>query len=157
MDETTATSSGHRFRSISAYWLAGMVAVAIVGCGRKAETPRPQPYPVSGKVIFHGKPAAGFRIAFFPLKELPGPQFAPSATTDANGEFQLQSYQPNDGAPAGDYAVTFTWPQEVPNPDPADAPKIVDRLRGRFSDPKKSQFKVTVREGENALQPFNLK
>ncbi|HEX5470953.1 MAG TPA: carboxypeptidase regulatory-like domain-containing protein [Lacipirellulaceae bacterium] len=149
--------SGEGAWSRYCHQLLAILAV-LAGCNHKAKTPRPQPYPVSGKVLFQGKPAAGFRVAFYPIKELPGPQFAPSAMTDANGEFHLQSYQPNDGAPAGNYAVTFTWPQEVPNrDDPGDAPNIVDRLHGRFSDPKKSQLNVTVHKGENTLQPFNVK
>ncbi|HEX3598636.1 MAG TPA: hypothetical protein VHU84_00760 [Lacipirellulaceae bacterium] len=77
--------------------------------------------------------------------------------TDANGEYRLRSYEPDDGAPAGEYAVTFTWPQEEPGSDPADAPKRVDRLRGRYGDPKKTALKVTIHEGDNDLPPFDLK
>ena len=83
-------------------------------------------------------------------------QFAPSAVTDDNGEFRLQSYHPDDGAPVGEYAVTFTWPQHVNTGDESDPVPEVDQLRGLYSDPRKSRFKVTVREGENTLEPFVL-
>jgi len=129
----------------------------LAGCGSSVELPGPQPYPVKGTVVFQGKPAVGFHVAFFPVTEQSGPKFAPSALVDANGEFQLESYRLHDGAPVGDYAVTFTWPQELSSGDRDDAPLRVDRLRGRFSDPRRSQFKVTVHEGENTLEPFVLK
>jgi hypothetical protein len=138
-------------------WSFGLLAILwIEGCGGSPALPGPQPYPVQGQVTYQGKPAAGFRVSLFPLFEQSGPKFAPSALTDASGNFELQSYQPGDGAPPGDYAVTFTWPQDVPGPDPDDAPQQTDRLRGRFSDPERSQFKVTVHEGENVLEPFVL-
>jgi hypothetical protein len=127
-----------------------------VGCGK--QTPRgPQPYPVKGQVTFQGKPAAGFQVSFHPLFEQSGPKFAPSALTDENGQFALRSYQPGDGAPPGDYAVTFTWPQSVPGPDPDDALQLLDRLMGRYGNPQRSTFKVTVQAGENVLEPFALK
>lgn len=135
----------------------GMLTSALlVGCGEQAPS-GPQPYPVKGQVTFQGKPAAGFRVSFYPLFEQSGPKFAPSALTDENGQFALRSYQPGDGAPPGDYAVTFSWPQSVPGPDPDDAPQEVDRLKGRFGNPQQSAFKVTVQEGENMLEPFALK
>ncbi len=99
------------------------------------------------------QPAVGFRVVFHPLLEQEGPRFAPAGITDENGEFQLQSYRPNDGAPAGDYVVTFSWPQSISTEDPDDAPRQIDRLRGRYDDPRKSQFRVTVREGKNSLEP----
>jgi hypothetical protein len=126
------------------------------GCGKSAPD-RPQPAPVKGQVTFQGQPAAGFQVSFYPLFEQSGPKFAPSATTDSSGKFELRSYEPGDGAPPGDYAVTFRWPQAVPGPDPDDAPQQVDRLRGQFADPQRSQFQVTVHEGENVLEPFVLK
>jgi hypothetical protein len=108
-------------------------------------------------VTYQGQPAVGFRVSFYPLFEQRGPKFAPSALTDSSGRFELQSYQPGDGASPGKYAVTFTWPQGVSSGDPDDAPQIVDRLRGRLGDPDKSPYQVTVKEGENVLEPFVLK
>ena len=133
--------------------------VAWTGCGSgRAQSRGAQPFPVHGKVTYQGKPAAGFQVVFNPATPpQTGPVFAPSAIIDADGEYQLRSYEPGDGAPAGDYVVTFTWQQDVPGPDPGDAPKRIDRLKGRFGDARKSTFKVTVHEGENDLPPFNLK
>lgn len=134
------------------------LAIVIPGCGGgRAEVCGAKPYPVTGKVAYQGKPAAGFQVVFNPVTEQNGPRFAPSGTTNDNGEFHLRSYQADDGAPPGEYAVTFTWLQPVPGPDPGDAPRQIDRLRGRYSDPTRSVFKVSVHEGDNTLEPFTLK
>jgi hypothetical protein len=132
-------------------------ALVAAGCGKKVTRDLPKPFPVHGKVTYGGKPAQGFRVSFHSLGEHQGPAFAPSAVTDANGEFRLQSYQPGDGAPAGEYAATFEWLQDVNKSDPVDGPRMVDRLQGKFNNPSASTFKATVLEGENELSPFDLK
>ena len=76
--------------------------------------------------------------------------------TGENGEFRLRSYRPNDGAPKGEYAVTFQWPGHInTGNEPEPAPEV-DQLQGLYSDPNKSTFKVVVHEGENELEPFVL-
>ena len=142
-------------RLLAAALVAGLTVAA--GCSEPAPLPGPEPTPVSGSVVYQGRPAVGFRVALHPAQPWEGAQFAPSATTDAEGKFQIHSYRENDGAPPGEYVVTFTWPQEVSSGDPDDAPRIVDRLRGKFSDPRRSQFSATVESGENMLDPFVLK
>lgn len=141
------------------WWICLLLAVGTLGCtsADSAGPKGPPPYPVSGKVLYKGKPAEGFAVAFHPVTAWEGAQFAPSAVTDANGEFQLHSYSENDGAPAGEYTVTFTWPKEVTGPDPDEGKETVDQLRGAYSNPQRSKFKVTVVEGENTLPPFELK
>jgi hypothetical protein len=126
------------------------------GC-EKAPLPGPIPYPVQGKVIYKGQPAKGFRVAFYPLGEQGKLGFAPSAVTDEKGEFHLSSYAPDDGAPTGEYAVTFQWPQHVNTGEESDPVPEVDQLHGLYNNPQKSRFKITVHEGENAINPFVLK
>jgi len=141
-------------RSASGRFACALALLVLVGCSQPESLPGPQPYPVSGKVVYRGQPAAGFRVAFHPLSEWGGPRFAPSGITDENGEFQLHSYAEDDGAPAGDYAVTFSWPQEVSSGDPDDAPRLVDRLKGALNNVQTSRFKVTVESGDNTIEPF---
>lgn len=143
-----------RYAAGSRGWAATVVLVA--GCSGPPPLPGPQPHPVRGKVVYQGKPAVGFQVAFQPMEQWDGPRFAPSATTDENGEFQLQSYQPGDGAPAREYAITFQKLERVPSDDPDDPQPPIDRLRGQFSNPRASPFRVTVQEGENVLEPFVL-
>jgi hypothetical protein len=71
--------------------------LACIGCGDgKAPT-----FDVSGRVLVKGKPAQGAFLVFHPNeageKEAPRPY----ATTNADGEFKLTTYESEDGAPAG--------------------------------------------------------
>jgi hypothetical protein len=125
------------------------------GCS-KPPLPGPPPHPVHGKVIYRGQPARGFCVVFTPLDTTWKVKFAPAAMTGENGEFRLRSYRPNDGAPKGEYAVTFQWPDHInTGNEPEPAPEV-DQLQGLYSDPNKSTFKVVVHEGENELEPFVL-
>ena len=135
-------------------WLA-IVLLLPASCS-KPPLPGPQPYPVQGKVLYRGQPAKGCRVTFYPLYEQGKLKFAPSAVTDEKGEFRLRSYHPDDGAPAGQYVVTFQWPQRISSGDEPDPEPEVDRFQGLYSDPKQSAFKVTVHKGENSLEPFVL-
>lgn len=141
-------------RSANLFLITWLLAT---GCNKKATSELPKPFPVRGKVVYGGKPAQSFRVSFHPLGDRSGPAFAPSAVTDQGGEFRLQSYHPDDGARAGDYTVTFEWLQDPNTADPADGPRYVDRLQGRFNNPATSRYKVTVHEDENELQQFDLK
>jgi 5-hydroxyisourate hydrolase-like protein (transthyretin family) len=140
-----------RFLSIC----AGAAVLIATGCG-KPPLPGPPPCPVHAKVVYRGQPAKGFRVTFYPLFKQGKTRFAPAALTDAVGEFRLQSYHRDDGAPKGEYAVTFAWPNHINTGEEADPLPEVDQLEGRYSDPKKSQFKIVVHEGENELPPFVL-
>src|SRR4051812_25840688 len=79
--------------------------LAVIGCGDgKAPT-----FDVSGRVFVKGKPAEGAFVVFSPKekgdKEVPRPY----ATTNAEGEFKLTTYESEDGAPAGSYQVSIVW------------------------------------------------
>lgn len=110
-------------------------------------------YPVRGKVLFDGKPAVGAEVRLHP--ETPSGKGAlyPAARVEADGSFALTTYENKDGAPTGEYAVTVRW-DEATTKDEATPP---DRLRGRYADPKKSPWRVTVRDGTNELEPFHLR
>jgi hypothetical protein len=63
----------------------------------------------------------------------------------------VSTYGEKDGAPTGDYTVTFVWMIENPKTKAVWSP-----LPGRFMQPEQSGFKVTIKEGPNELQPFQL-
>ena len=105
-------------------------------------------YPVSGRVqTSDGKPAAYVRVTLHSSKLVSeGDPFRPSAMTDDDGSFRLTTYETDDGAPQGDYAVTFRWakPQKTLF-DPI--PK--DRLRNRFALPTENSLRCTIIEAES--------
>ena len=112
-------------------------------------------FPVRGKALHEGEPAEGALVIFHPLSS-PGPApLTPHGRVQADGTFEPTTYESGDGAPSGEYAVTFFWPEPPKSPvdDPDSGP---DRLRGRYSDPQASPFRVPIGEGTNELEPFQL-
>jgi hypothetical protein len=108
-------------------------------------------YPVRGKVLFDGKPAAGAEVRFNPLRPAEKKEFYPVAKVEADGSFTLTTFENKDGAPPGEYLVTIRWEDISSKQDPPP-----DRLKGRYTDPKKSPWRVQVREEANDLEPFQL-
>jgi hypothetical protein len=142
------------FRKLPPAILA-VALLAVTGCG---DDGRPDVYPVNGKVLVGGTPAAGAKVVFYPVsEELRGPGMpVPNGITDENGEFQLRSYEPEDGAPAGEFTVTVHWPEPTPPNVDEELFEPKDRLRGRYLDPQKSALSATVEQGGGELPPFEL-
>ena len=110
---------------------------------------------VTGKVLDNGEPVVRAKVAFHPVLPSTDPPLVPSAMTDEHGQFQLTTYLQADGAPPGEYRVTVACPV-LPNPKAAGIQMPVDKYKGRFSNPEKSKWTVTVNEGENSIDPFDL-
>jgi len=114
------------------------------GCGEaERKPPNAKPVlPVSGLVHVDGAPKAGVRIIFHAKVQDPANATRSVATTDAEGRFKAWTYQIDDGVPPGDYTLTFNDQSEA-KPHLRDNP---DLLNGKYSDPVKSEFKLTVPE-----------
>jgi len=81
----------------------------LTGCGGGDGVDRLKVQPVQGTVTFEGKPLANAQVAFHPKN--PSDQRAKVAlgTTDASDNFQLTTYDTNDGAVAGEFTVTVQY------------------------------------------------
>ena len=145
----SVSTAGRLGRRLGLVVLAAAVLV-LPSCGKRRKTC----YPVRGTVLVNGKPAKDLVIVFNPKDESGEERLAPTGQTDAAGGFRLSTYDTDDGAPAGDYVVTFTW-REASGllKNQFDGP---DRLKGRYNDPKKAEFPVTVEKGAAELPPFKL-
>ena len=124
------------------------------GCGKTKPNGHKDVFPVRGIVIYRGKPAAGAEIALHPMGELPTKALCPCATTDKEGRFALTTYEPGDGAPAGQYVVTIVWPGVPPQNMPGDPGP--DRMGGRYNDRNKPAWCVEVKPQTNELPPFHI-
>jgi hypothetical protein len=110
---------------------------------------------VSGTVLVKGRPAAGVKVKFHPQFDMGSVKFAPSGETGKDGRFTLSTAAPSDGAPPGDYVVTFELLRG--GADKAGRDIEVDVWKGKYNDPAASTFKVTVKKGgENTLDAFHL-
>jgi hypothetical protein len=127
--------------------------LACAGCGGPTSTAPsiPKTSPVRGSVLVKGKPLEGVEVIFHPLFDTGSLKYTPLGTTASDGSYSL-SCGP-DGAPPGEYAVTFKYPVQT---DPGDAGSMVDRWNGKYANPKQSKFKVTIKDSDNQLEPFRL-
>ena len=74
--------------------LAGVLLLGAACSGRKTV------YPVTGKVLFEGRPAAGAVVQFHPQDKADSNAVAPLGQVGADGTFRLTTYAHEDGAPA---------------------------------------------------------
>lgn len=132
-------------------------ALAAVGCSQTA----PQPvevHPVSGQILYDGKPAAGVRVTFVPI-DAPSPPRVPNyphAVTDAEGKFRLTTAAPDDGAAAGGYQIVLDGSKQnnaenVGSEESADT----DLFKGWY-DAMHSTLTAKVKPGANELPVLKL-
>jgi hypothetical protein len=136
--------------------LVGCLAFVPLACGGPSEERVPV-HPTSGKVTFEGKPLPGALVLL--RRPDPDPKVpSPTATTTADGSFILHTYEPDDGAPAGDYLVAISTAPTATKSGPSlkKVERPIDHLKGRYADPKTSGLKATIKPGSNTLEPFVL-
>ncbi len=133
-----------------------LVLMLTTGCGSTGAVPV---FPVEGVVQFAGEPAAGAFVVFHPLdgvlKDPTGaPVPLPTAKVNADGKFQLTTFDGGDGAPAGRYAVTVEWRKLVGKGNDMQAgPNVVP---ASYNDPAATPLQVTVEPKPTALEPFQI-
>ena len=72
---------------------------------------------------------------------------------DAQGRFELTTYDARDGAPAGQYAITveLRQPQQRGEEMVRDGPNV---LPPKYADASRSPLRYTVVEGRNEVPPL---
>ncbi|HZN32458.1 MAG TPA: hypothetical protein VFB80_01520 [Pirellulaceae bacterium] len=116
---------------------------------------------MKGSVLVAGKPAARATVIFHPkapaadaLAEKAPPR--PTGEVQADGSFTLSTYTAGDGAPAGEYTVTISWPSGS-SPIGGDADSGPDRLGGRYLNPQTSRLSAKVDAAATEVPRFELK
>ena len=127
--------------------LVAAVAIPCMSCSKDEEPFRKPTFPVIGRVTVDGAvPSSSVQVQCHRTGALDAehPTFSQTETKE-DGTFEISTYESGDGVPAGDYVLTFAW-QEFNLFDRSYSGP--DKLNNRYSDPKTSQFKVTVKEGD---------
>jgi hypothetical protein len=132
----------------SGWWVGVCVALCLVGCS-KTDPDRLQTFPIKGVVTYNGAPLVGADVSLVPVTPNPKLKIPPRAVTGKDGAFRVNTYQPDDGAPAGDYHILVSRNDEDPD-SPGDA------FQGRFTNPKKAPGKVTVNQQAEGEQEIPL-
>jgi len=152
-----------------ARWLLLGVALGGYGCSTGNSlgyvTPDEELHPAVGSVTVDGVPAKNARVILHRLDSatlsgrIPGdPKLIrpnPQGDCDENGQFQVYTYTPYDGAPVGEYLVTVSWTD--PEARGRDGENYPELLPSRFQNPRESGLKATIVEGANVLDPIVIK
>jgi hypothetical protein len=128
------------------------LSLLLAGCAARLD--RPETHPAKGTVLFDGKPATGARLRLTSVDNPLLDKLVPHAEVAADGSYRLTTFRTADGAPAGRYAVTLTWP--LPG-RPGKEEQGPDRFKGRFADPRRPIGTVEIVAGENVLEPIPLR
>src|SRR5207247_5472278 len=98
-------------------------------------------YPVRGKVLCDGQPTEGALITLRALDASQPFDKLPSARVKADGSFSIGTYDPEDGAPPGDYKVSIFWLPPDFELQLIKTGKYPNRLPELYSDAKTSPLK----------------
>lgn len=121
----------------------GLLTLSACSDGRKPT------FPVRGRIMVDGKPAPDCFVMFHPVDNDPV-RVCPITQADADGYFSISSYVSGDGAPAGEFIVTFEWrARSGLLKNNFEGP---DRLKGKYYDVKKSTFRVKVEKTKEPQQ-----
>lgn len=144
-------------------------ALSVQGClgGGAKPDERPVRTKVSGTVTYNGTPLADAIVSFHPTV---AKKTGSNGRTDAEGKFEMGTFEATDGTLPGKYNVTITKNESAsgatqPSPDdpnydpnpPAEAePKSL--IPKKYGDPVKSGLTVTVEDGKEITDlKFELK
>lgn len=139
-----------------ASWWCCLLAAGLWGCsGGRADPQMKKVFPVKGLIVVDGKPPMSpIQVVCHNVAGID--QKTPTVSQcDANpdGGFELTTYKTGDGVPPGDYVLTFSWQQFNMKDRVYMGP---DKLKDRYSDPKKSEFKFSVKDQPVDLGEFKL-
>lgn len=105
--------SQHRRISRYVIWMIFPLLVGLTpGCANKPD--HPAVFPVTGQVLYGGKPVEGAAVSFVG----DGTARPAYGSTDAEGKFRLTTFDQGDGAIAGKHHVSVS--RSVNTADPAD-------------------------------------
>ncbi len=127
-----------------------LAMIAVVG-GCRESPATVSTFPTAGQVLRGGQPLHYASVVLHPAWEVAGEFTKPRGTTDADGRFQLTTFEGADGAPTGKYFVTV---QQWVTPKPDEGPR--NQLKPKYAAPQTSGIEVTITEGENVLPAISV-
>ncbi|KAA0134236.1 hypothetical protein FYZ48_21885 [Gimesia chilikensis] len=137
--------------------ISSIVSVFFTGCGGGTDDERPARTSVSGTVTYNGTPVEGASIAFVPVDQSNGRNA--NGLSNAEGLFQMGTFEGTDGVVPGDYQVMITkfetaetseaLPEDDPNydPNPKPQPPPENLLPEKYASAENSGLTVTVEDG----------
>lgn len=132
-----------------------LLAAAMLAAGCSKSSGKIEAYPVTGQVLYDGKPAAGVKVFLYPTAApmVPDVPQNPSGVTGPDGRFVLTTFKDGDGAAAGVYQVILLWPSG--NSEDEEGESDNDRFYGWF-DVAHSKMTAEIKPGNNELKPIQV-
>jgi hypothetical protein len=124
----------NRSTAIQSFILIAPLSVVLpIGCTSKGQPAAPHLVPVSGRVVYKGKPVPMVAVAFLPDESKGSQGFQASGATKADGTFTLQTHPHGPGAAPGRYTVTL-------------ASEARGQFPEKYGDFSQSPLKVEIKE-----------
>jgi hypothetical protein len=116
---------------------------------------------VEGQVLYLDQPMEGVLLTFHPKGGAAITTDLPTGLSKVDGTFSLMTGTA-EGAPAGEYVVTAICLQQAGKSDQKGLGKHQlfnpeDKFKGAYSDESRSNIRVEIKNGDNKLDPINLK
>jgi hypothetical protein len=127
-----------------------MLALACASCANRNNI-----FPVSGKVTYKGSPATGAAVFFRRQGGDAMNDHMIMGIVQEDGYFELVCGSLGKGAPPGEYDVLIEW-KRVSGQSKGRPQHGPDKLKGRYSDPKRPLLHATVEAKVTSLPPFEL-
>ena len=127
--------------------MAVLLAACVLFCSCSDKPPgRKETFPVTGEVYVDGQPAPQLQVTCHDVNgiDTENPTLS-SAMTDQDGKFAISTYETGDGVPEGEYVLTFMWGKFNLLSKAYEGP---DKLKGRYTDPAKSEHRFKVEPGK---------
>jgi len=118
------------------------------GCG-KPKGDGLAKYEVTGQVLINENREKGVGVSFHNVDpSVKGNAARPVAITGSDGRFTMSTNGTSDGTIAGEYIVTFYWPQ--------GGTSMRDFMDGKYASPESSKFRVKIGSEPTVLDTFEL-
>jgi hypothetical protein len=133
----------------------GLLYTSVPGCGDSNTVSSITVYPVKGQILLaDGKPLTSGRAVL--VSEEKGMEF--TGVIGSDGTFEVKTSYGN-GAPAGSYKVRIEYedPTAVAAKGKATKRNVTNLpFAAKYTEEANSGLKVTIKSGDNSLEPFKL-
>lgn len=138
------------FRAIMLLVVTAVMGGAVAKIALREGPPCPT-HPLTGILKIAGAVPVGASIVLHPQgNAIPG-DGVPMATVRDDGTFTFSTFASDDGVPAGDYVATVQWFRVN-----ADGSVGGNAVPARFASPATSPWRITVAEGGDTLDPYQI-
>ena len=136
--------------------LLSLVLLGFTGCSRAPDPMKRPVFPATGVVTYRGQPLIDAVVRLHPVGQPDDdlPVWIPRGRVGTDGTFAVSTYRTGDGAPAGEYRVSFSWQGPLRNLSEQAQDQLPELMPRQLTSPHQSGITVVVAEGTNEFPAF---